>query len=219
MNILNLLRVTFSPKTFEEEDSIDFVNTKELISDEAIRNKFLYKISENEKLNPLQVKNSDIDALADKHWKSFKAELIISDDMIVPNLYPILYKIAALFLFIVNPMMLYKTFEKSLNVSKPTENTSQPFLFSEETIQGWKGLSIEGSIFLITLPVILFLVAFVLKRKKQIFPIYFLLFSVSIILTYGYYGLTRSESVLPLFASSLLSLLGMAFFLMRNAKR
>ena len=66
MNILNLLRITFSPKTFEEEDSIDFANTKELISDEAIRNKFLYRISENEKLTPLQVKNSDIEALAVK---------------------------------------------------------------------------------------------------------------------------------------------------------
>ena len=115
-------------------------------------------------------------------------------------------------------MMLYKTFEKSLNISKPIENTSQPFLFSVESIREWKGISIEGSILLITLPVILFLVAFVLKRKKQIFPIYFLLFSVSIILTYGYYGLTRSESVLPLFASSLLSLLGMAFFLTRKGK-
>ena len=219
MNILNILRITFSPKTFEEEDSINFVKAKELVSDEAIRKKFFYKISETEKLSPIQTKNSDIEALADKHWRNFKTELTISDDTPVSNLYPILYKIAAVSLFIVNPMMLYKTFEKSLNMSKPTENTSQPFLFSEETIQGWKGLSIEGSIFLITLPVILFLVAFALKRKTVIFPVYFLLFSVSIILTYGYYGLTRSESVLPLFASSLLSLLGMAFFLMRNAKR
>lgn len=218
MNILNLLRITFSPKTFEEEDSIDFANTKELISDEAIRNKFLYRISENEKLTPLQVKNSDIEALAEKHWKNFKNELTISDETPVSNLYPIFNKIAAAFLFIVNPMMLYKTFEKSLNISKPIENTSQPFLFSVESIREWKGISIEGSILLITLPVILFLVAFVLKRKKQIFPIYFLLFSVSIILTYGYYGLTRSESVLPLFASSLLSLLGMAFFLTRKGK-
>ncbi|HRG77437.1 MAG TPA: hypothetical protein PLX69_22950, partial [Leptospiraceae bacterium] len=140
------------------------------------------------------------------------------DETPVSNLYPIFNKIAAAFLFIVNPMMLYKTFEKSLNISKPIENTSQPFLFSVESIQEWKGISIEGSIFLITLPVILFLVAFVLKRKTVISPVYFLLFSVSIILTYGYYGLTRSESVLPLFASSLLSLLGMAFFLIRKGK-
>jgi|GEM_PF-2741892 len=218
MNILNLLRITFSPKTFEEEDSIDFANTKELISDEAIRNKFLYRISENEKLTPLQVKNSDIEALADKHWKNFKTELTISDETPVSNLYPIFNKIAAAFLFIVNPVMLYKTFEKSLNMSTPIENTSQPFLFSVDSIQEWKGISMEGSILLITLPVILFLVAFTLKRKTVISPAYYLLFSVSIILTYGYYGLTCSESVLPLFASSLLSLLGMAFFLIRKGK-
>ena len=50
MNILNLLRFTFSPKTFEEEEPTDFANTKELISDEAIRKKFFYKISETERI-------------------------------------------------------------------------------------------------------------------------------------------------------------------------
>ena len=74
MNILNILRITFSPKTFEEEDSINFVKAKELVSDEAIRKKFFYKISETEKLSPIQTKNSDIEALADRHWKNFKTE-------------------------------------------------------------------------------------------------------------------------------------------------
>ena len=50
MNILNILRITFSPKTFEEEDSINFVKAKELVSDEAIRKKFFYKISEKQRI-------------------------------------------------------------------------------------------------------------------------------------------------------------------------
>ena len=43
MNILNLIRLTFSPKTFQEENPTAFDETKKLLTNHELREKFFYR--------------------------------------------------------------------------------------------------------------------------------------------------------------------------------
>jgi hypothetical protein len=203
-----------------EEEEEEFLQTKQMLSDEAIRSKFLYRINEEENLKIDSNSNVNIEALADKHWKKFQQNLSTTDTHSYPtessNVYNVLYRIAAAFLFIVNPWMIYKSFEASLAKPEALLNSNQSFLFSSEISERWKDISIEWSISLITFPVILFLLAFTLSRKKQITPAYFLLFSLSVSLSWGYYILTNSDSVLPIFLASLIALFGILFFIFKG---
>ena len=118
MNILNLIRLTFSPKTFQEENPTAFDETKKLLTNHELREKFFYKAEEEEILT-LEVKNDlELDKIAKKHFEILRKELnihnIAENDNYPFNLEFVLDKIAALLLFAINPWMIYKTFLASL---------------------------------------------------------------------------------------------------------
>ena len=68
MNILNLIRLTFSPKTFQEENPTAFDETKKLLTNHELREKFFYKAEEEEILT-LEVKNDlELDKIAKDNY-------------------------------------------------------------------------------------------------------------------------------------------------------
>ena len=220
MNILNLIRLTFSPKTFQEENPTAFDETKKLLTNHELREKFFYK-SEEEEILTLEVKNDlELDKIAKKHFEILRKELnihnIAENDNYPFNLEFVLDKIAALLLFAINPWMIYKTFLASLYQDIKIYTKSDPFLFSVATVNDWNGLTVEMILVIISIPVLVFLVSsFFLSKlgKIKYRSISYLFLSFSIFLTWNYYGVTGSESLFPISFSIFISLIGIFSYL------
>lgn len=217
MNILKIIRYAFSPNSYSEDDRDDFLKSKELIEDENIQNKILYRINENEKLELENSRQKRIDKLADKHWNKFKKELNISKTSSNADL--LLYRIAATFLFILNPWLIYQSIERAFRSQDAFKDPMNVFFFTVESVENWKNISIEFSLFTIILPFIVFLFVFLLNWKKQISLFYYFLISFSVFLSWGYYVLTQSDSVIPIFTSSCIAIFGILLFLVSNKSR
>ena len=217
MNILKIIRYTFSPDSYEEYDKDEYENTKEILKDEAIQNKLLYKMSEEENLKIGKSNQTRIDALADKHWNQFKNELNIPEKSNNSNL--ILYRLAAAFLFIVNPWLIYQSFDRAFTRQEALQDSTNTFFFSVEIAESWKTISIEFSLLMITFPFLVFLFACLLNRKKTITFAYYFLPSLSVFFSWGYYWLTNSDSILPIFTASLIAFSGILFFLINKKFR
>ena len=217
MNILKIIRYTFSPDSYKEDDKDEYAKTKEFLKDEAIQNKLLYKMSEEENLKIEKSNQARIDALADKHWNQFKNELSISEKS--NNSYLMLYKFAAAFLFILNPWLIYQSFERAFTTLEVIQEPTNAFFLSMEIADRWRTISIEFSLLMITFPFIVFLVAYLLNRKRPISFAFYLLPSLSVFFSWGYYGLTNSDSIVPIFTASLIAISGIVFFLINKKFR
>lgn len=217
MDILKIIRYTFSPDSYEEDDKDEYAKTKEFLKDEAIQNKLLYKMSEEEELQIDKRSQTKINALADKHWNQFKNELNVLEQS--NNSYIMLYKIAAAFLFILNPWLIYQSFERAFITREVIQEPINAFFLSVEIAERWKNISIEFSLLMITFPFIVFLAAYLVNRKRTISFAFYLLPSLSLFFSWGYYWLTNSDSIVPIFTASLIAISGILFFLINKKFR
>ncbi len=222
MNILQLIRYTFSPKSFKKENPDEYKKINQSLSDEDIRTKFVYRMQEEESLETKFTNESELENIADRHWQKFRLQNYSTSNFISPsNSISILGKIAALILFIFNPWMLYKTFLESLKTEEITMSSLNVFFFSDSSKVD-SNFALELCLFLIFIPFAGLMLLF-FNRSKLNFSRWkdfiYIIPTWSIASAWGYYDMVGSDSIFPFVISLVISILGILFFLIQKIIR